>query len=163
MHEPDTGVAAFRTVGRDSGPVERWSHSVGSVALIDADDQKVSILQMINRGRSAAGLDAVSTDPRLEWIATAHSKDMARHGMLEHAGSDGSSHDECLVKAGFSRASSYQAAENIGYSSSGVAAVMKMWASSPSHQRNFLRPEHERVGTGGTGANWTVILSPPEL
>jgi uncharacterized protein YkwD len=91
---------------------------------------------------------------KLTKAAQDHSKDMASHRNMSHTGSDGSSPDDRITRAGYSW-SSY--GENVAYGYSTPEKVMAAWMSSPGHKRNILDCSFKEIGIGLAQPNsyWT--------
>jgi uncharacterized protein YkwD len=98
----------------------------------------------IARLRATHGLPALQRDRKLDAVAEAHSREMARTRTFAHVlPSDGSMSDR-LRKAGYAYRS---AGENIGLSIDALSAHEAV-ASSPAHLANLLDPYHRRLGLG---------------
>lgn len=91
---------------------------------------------------------------KLTKAAQDHSQDMASHRNMSHTGSDGSSPDDRITRAGYSW-SSY--GENVAYGYSTPEKVMAGWMSSPGHKRNILDCSFKEIGIGLAQPNsyWT--------
>jgi uncharacterized protein YkwD len=84
---------------------------------------------------------------------------MARHNMLSHEGSDGSSPWDRAERAGYDAALS----ENVAMGYPTAETVMEAWMKSQGHRDNILNCEAKAVGVGlartadGT-AYWTQMF-----
>ncbi|MFB7999753.1 CAP domain-containing protein [Streptomyces sp. NPDC056002] len=103
------------------------------------------VLTLVNNERSKAGCSPLTMNAKLTKAAQDHSKDMASHRNMSHTGSDGSSPDDRITRAGYSW-SSY--GENVAYGYSTPEKVMAAWMSSPGHKRNILDCSFKEIGIG---------------
>ncbi|WP_346427578.1 CAP domain-containing protein [Streptomyces sp. AcE210] len=103
------------------------------------------MLTLVNNERSKAGCSPLTMNAKLTKAAQDHSKDMASHQNMSHTGSDGSSPDDRITRAGYSW-SSY--GENVAYGYSTPEKVMAAWMSSPGHKRNILDCSFKEIGIG---------------
>jgi uncharacterized protein YkwD len=110
------------------------------------------ILQLANEARSRArrcgmrqfpAVPPLSLEQRLTNAAREHARDMARHNMLEHRGSDGSSPDQRVTSTGYKwRATG----ENIASGPTTPEEVMQGWLASPGHCENIMSPRFNEMG-----------------
>lgn len=112
------------------------------------------VVALVNAERGKAGCAALTVNTKLTAAAQAHSQDMAAHQNMSHTGSDGSSPDQRIQRAGYV-ATSY--GENIAYGYSTPESVMAAWMSSPGHKRNILDCSFKEIGVGlaQPGDYWT--------
>ncbi|WP_405481759.1 CAP domain-containing protein [Streptomyces sp. NBC_00009] len=112
------------------------------------------VLALVNNERSKAGCSPLTMNAKLTKAAQDHSQDMASHRNMSHTGSDGSSPDDRITRAGYSW-SSY--GENVAYGYSTPEKVMAGWMSSPGHKRNILDCSFKEIGIGLAQPNsyWT--------
>ncbi|MFE9393604.1 CAP domain-containing protein [Streptomyces sp. NPDC006784] len=112
------------------------------------------IVALVNKERAKAGCKRVTVDDKLTKAAQAHSEDMAAHKNMSHTGSDGSSPDERIERAGYSW-STY--GENVAYGYSSPESVMEGWMNSSGHRANILNCDFEEIGVGHAqpGHYWT--------
>ena len=102
-----------------------------------------SLLQEINRVRSAHGAPPLRVDDKLQHAARAHSIDMMRRGYFSHGDFSGR-----LQRFGARGATM---AENIGMGSGSYGTargLVQMWLNSPGHRTNMLNPAFRRIGVG---------------
>lgn len=104
-------------------------------------------------------------DARLAEAAAAHAQDMARHGFLQHEGSDGSSPGERATRAGYRWRS---IAENVGGGQTTARQVVQEWLRSPVHCAALMRPEFTQMGVAyaadidsEAGIYWSQKLALP--
>lgn len=112
------------------------------------------VVALVNAERAKAGCSALTVNAKLTAAAQAHSADMAAHQNMSHTGSDGSSPDQRIQRAGYV-ATSY--GENIAYGYSTPESVMAAWMSSAGHKRNILDCSFKEIGVGlaQPGDYWT--------
>src|SRR5438270_468334 len=70
-------------------------------ATIKSSALESQLVAAINKGRDQAGCDKLKTDPHLRAAARAHSADMARNSFVSRKGSDDSSPQDRMRKAGY--------------------------------------------------------------
>ncbi|MEU6328684.1 CAP domain-containing protein [Streptomyces sp. NPDC047049] len=119
-----------------------------------ASGDAARVVELVNKERSKAGCSPLTVNAKLTKAAQDHSKDMADHKNMSHTGSDGSSPDDRITRAGY-HWSSY--GENVAYGYSTPEKVMAGWMSSPGHKRNILDCSFKEIGVGlaQPGDYWT--------
>ncbi|MCX7935723.1 MAG: CAP domain-containing protein [Planctomycetota bacterium] len=104
------------------------------------------VFRAVNREREKAGLPPLRLNRILREVAWEHTRDMARHGFLEHRGSDGSLVENRLSRR---RLEWVEAAENVarnkGYADP-VQEALRAWMNSPEHRHNILSPRFSETG-----------------
>jgi uncharacterized protein YkwD len=101
-----------------------------------------AVLEAHNKVRAEAKLKPLESDPVLTAAALAHAEDMAKHGVMRHEGSDGSTPAQRLQRLNYA----YQnMAENVSRGQETVEAVMETWMTSPPHRKNILG-DFEKAG-----------------
>jgi uncharacterized protein YkwD len=81
--------------------------------------------------------------PLLERAALAHAKDMAKHNLFEHIGSDGSRPADRVTRVGYKWRS---VGENIAAGSADVETVVQGWLESPGHCSNIMGAQYKEMG-----------------
>ena len=122
----------------------------------DISPLELSALVLVNAARANASLAALQWDASMAAAARGHAQDMMQGGFISHAGSDGSSRDERLRRAGvrFNLSS-----ENIwtywGKVPEEGPRVMHSQMMSErlqpgvwNHVWSILNPAHRRIGIG---------------
>jgi len=103
-------------------------------------------IRAINHQRARYGLPALRLSGKLGNIATWHSWDMVRHGMLSHSSSDGTPF--------YTRIRRIVPARTVGETliqfrgSYGGRAIVRAWMHSPPHRNELLSRSYHRVGVG---------------
>jgi uncharacterized protein YkwD len=115
------------------------------------------MLALVNRDRAAAGLPAVTWDPKLADIARAHSRDMSDHDFVGHVSPRTGTALDRVHKGGLAPE---LILENVGraYSPQEVEAG---FMASPGHRANVVEPRATRLGVGvvlGTPVTGTIPL-----
>jgi uncharacterized protein YkwD len=103
------------------------------------------VVDLVNQQRTSYGCQPLNVSPQLSAAAQAHSKDMALNDFVAHTGSDGSSLEQRLARAGYDWR---MAAENIAAGQSGPEAVVASWMSSSGHRANILNCALLDIGVG---------------
>ena len=82
-------------------------------------------------------------NPLLDRAAASHAQELARHGLLEHEGRDGSSPADRVTRAGYRWRS---VGENIASGQTTAEQVVQEWLRSPVHCANLMRPGFVEMG-----------------
>ena len=105
-------------------------------------------------------------DARLAAAASRHAQDMARHGFLEHEGSDGSSPGERATRAGYRWRS---VAENVAAGQTTARQVVQEWIRSPVHCAALMGADFTDMGVAyavdlksEAGIYWSQKLALPQ-
>lgn len=105
-------------------------------------------------------------DARLADAASAHARDMARHGFLRHEGSDGSSPGERATRAGYRWRS---IAENVAAGQATARQVVQEWLRSPVHCAALMGADFTEMGVAYAvniesdgGIYWSQKLGRPQ-
>jgi len=119
--------------------------SLLSVVVVEVsayDNTKMCCL--VNQQRAMYGLPSLGLDPELTEAAQEHSDDMARTGIMDHTGSDGSDPGTRVENCGYNWQS---VAENIAFGFSDEESCMYNWMNSPGHRANILSADNEHFGS----------------
>ena len=95
---------------------------------------------MVNDYRRQFELSPVRLEPRLTAAARNHAQDLAAFDRVSHTGSDGSSLQVRLQRAGYD---AYAAGENISGGQRTFEDAFRAWRMSPVHREKLLA-EHAR-------------------
>ncbi len=119
----------------------------------------------LNAYRAQYNLPPVRLNARLNAASQTHAEDMARHGMISHSGTDGSSHSDRVQRKGYVFSI---AAENVASGQNSWEKVFKAWQESPGHNENLLRNDVEDFGvalvfepTTRYKHYWAMLLASP--
>ncbi|WP_406471327.1 CAP domain-containing protein [Streptomyces hirsutus] len=149
--EPTTAAPKPTTAGPE--PTASAS-SPAATGAPEASGAVARVVEIVNAERSKAGCSPVEVNTTLTEAAQKHSEDMAASGNMSHTGSDGSSPDDRITRAGYSW-STY--GENVAYGYSTPEQVMAGWMASPGHKENILNCAFKEIGVGlaQPGDYWT--------
>lgn len=92
-------------------------------------------LRELNAYRAKNGLEALQLNDALNRASNVHAKDLAKHGIAAHEGTDGSTHGERVQRQGYYFST---AAENVATGQKSWKAVFQAWKDSPGHNANLL-------------------------
>jgi uncharacterized protein YkwD len=124
----------------------------GAPELKNASAVSERVLQLANRARSRArrcGNKQFASAPpltlakRLSQAAHEHARDLARHNMLSHSGSDGSTPAVRVTREGYKWRT---VGENVASGPTTAEEVMEGWLSSPGHCENLMDPRFTEMG-----------------
>ncbi|MEU2930189.1 CAP domain-containing protein [Streptomyces sp. NPDC007251] len=118
---------------------------------------RTGMVSELNRRRTEAGCSPVRQRASLVRAARRHSADMARHGRLTHAGSDGSSPERRMRAAGYGRG---ETGEVVAAGPAGARAALAEWMDSPPHRAILLTCRYTVAGAGradGPGGPWWTL------
>jgi uncharacterized protein YkwD len=102
----------------------------------------------INHERVTRGLAPYALNAQLTNSAQAHADDIARTQQFGHVGSDGSTTQQRVERAGYANYSwGFRVGENWARFSS-VASAFAMWMDSPDHRNNILHAYYREIGIG---------------
>ncbi|MEU8938572.1 CAP domain-containing protein (plasmid) [Streptomyces goshikiensis] len=102
------------------------------------------ILELVNEARKAAGCQPLAVDPKL----TAAAQEYANDSTTNHTGSDGSSIQDRLKKAG---ATFNASAENIAWGSVDEKKHVDGWLASAVHSGNIKNCSYTKTGVAVSG------------
>ena len=130
------------------GPATVSAVDVASSATISANE--LTMLTLLSKDRSAHGLVAVRTDPRLMAIARARSADMAANDYFSHTQPDGRKVFDILGDAGIAW---YAAGEIIAWNTYPTEPTTSVGEQpvdglAPATARSSSRPSYNYVGVG---------------
>lgn len=113
----------------------------------------------VNASRRANGEAPLRFSPTLGRAAMGHACDMLVNNFFDHRGSDGSSSQVRVQKAGYNDCI---VAENIAWGYPRSEQIINGWMNSPGHRRNMLHPRIEEFGVGITqgprGPYWVLVV-----
>ncbi|HEY8510030.1 MAG TPA: CAP domain-containing protein [Steroidobacteraceae bacterium] len=147
---------AFREIGVARSGDEVWIILATPVpgAPSSANVARARVLELVNAARSKprrCGRRKFAAAPPLQLVdalnqsARAHAQDMARHGRLNHQGSDGSTPAERLGRTGYKWR---LVGENIASGPMTPEEVTAGWLKSPEHCANIMDPAFMHLGVG---------------
>jgi uncharacterized protein YkwD len=111
------------------------------------------LARIVNHIRLQRGLPALAFSRALSRAADAHSADLARRHLLDHASGDGTPFDRRVRR--FLPASRVgETLAMVSRGGGGARAVVRMWLASPPHRAIMLSSSFRRIGIGVRTA-WT--------
>ena len=126
-------------------------------ATIKSSALESQLVAAINKGRDQAGCDKLKTDPHLRAAARAHSADMARNSFVSRKGSDDSSPQDRMRKAGYKHPKN----EDVGSGYGSGQAAYDAWQGDPKQQDILTDCDAKAIGVGVAAAGdgttyWTA-------
>ena len=132
-------------------------------------DQQQWALKRINLFRAQHGLEPLAMEARLAMASQRHAEDMASNGFFSDNGSDGSSLEIRVRRAGYPYR---QVAEQLALGYPGFDSVVDMWMQRAASRRTLLSPNLVEAGIGYASTNliiegkrfdhfWVLILGEP--
>ncbi|CAK0892471.1 unnamed protein product [Prorocentrum cordatum] len=145
-------LAAPRALAERGRAAERAAALGAAVSLADTS---AAMLDAVNEARQSEGLPNLCFNEKLNTAAQQHSDDMKHHFFISHTGTDDSSPEERVERAGYNWAA---VAENVAKGQETVAVVMASWMNSPGHKANILHTGITHFGFGNNGVYWTQVF-----
>jgi len=109
----------------------------------------------VNALRLEGGLAPVAAHPALAQAAGAHAAALARRGVLDHAGEEGSGPGTRARRAGYDYA---LVVENLAAGSSDAEPVLAIWLAREGHRGNLLRAQARDAGIACAAGTWVLML-----
>lgn len=112
------------------------------------------VLALVNDARSSARrcggqrfapTHALRLNMTLNRTALLHAEDMAKHGRMEHTGSDGSTPAQRATRQGYRWKT---VGENVAAGAGTAEEVVAGWLESPGHCANIMSPQFTEMGLG---------------
>lgn len=135
---------------------------LGAALLAQSDDQELAMVNLINSYRIENGLSPLVVQAQLQAAAELHSLDQANKQFDGHTGSDGSSAEDRIVRAGYTNWASWS--ENVAWEPSDGSALTAFvgWQNSPDHNAAMLG-DFTDLGVGRAqgpgGWYWTAVFA----
>ncbi len=121
------------------------------------------LVEAHNKEREKEMLPPLEVSETLKKVAQSHADDMAKHGKIDHTGSDGSSPFQRMEKAGYQFR---MAGENIAKGQRGLDELMNAWMTSEGHKKNILGKFKEIGAAYATDEDgtpyWCVTFGTPK-
>jgi uncharacterized protein YkwD len=169
---------AVREIGLEKRGDNVWivlAEPFGAPALGNASAVSERVLKLANQARSRSrrcGGKTFSSAPpltlakRLGGAAREHARDMARHNMLAHEGSDGSTPAVRVTREGYSWRT---VGENVASGPTTPEEVMQGWLDSPGHCENLMNARFTEMGIAyvvdpksESGVYWAQVFATPK-
>ncbi|QUQ68906.1 CAP domain-containing protein [Kutzneria sp. CA-103260] len=104
------------------------------------------VVRLTNAERQRAGCAPLNVVTELNQAAQGHSQDMATHNFMGHIGSDGSTVEVRVERAGYT--GWWALAENVAAGQRTPEAAVAWWMGSPGHRANILNCALKDIGVG---------------
>jgi uncharacterized protein YkwD len=171
----DVTDAAYRDVGVAQGdgvirfvlaaPLE--APAAGEAAAVG--ERVLALVNAARADRRRCGLKRFGAVPplapsrALQAAAAAHAEDMARRGVMDHAGGDGSTPAERATRAGYAWRT---VGENVATGQSTPEQVVEEWLDSPRHCANIMDADYTEMGvavaSNASGVYWAQVFGAPQ-
>ncbi|GAB3140217.1 CAP domain-containing protein [Amycolatopsis stemonae] len=115
-----------------------------------APSTAAQVIDLVNDERAKAGCAPLSEEPHLTTAAQDYSDDMSAQNFFSHTSLDGTTFDQRIKNAGYSK----PGAENIAKGQTSAAQVMDAWMNSEGHRANILNCSLTKIGVGVTTKGW---------
>jgi uncharacterized protein YkwD len=166
--------AAYRDAGFAQGGRTAWillAAPLIAPAAADAAAVNARVLALVNEARREkrrCGLkrfepaSPLAASAALQRSAKAHADDMARRGVMEHAGGDGSTPAERATRAGYAWRF---VGEDVASGQSTPEQVVAEWLGSPRHCANIMSADYAEMGvavaSSARGVFWVQVFGTP--
>ncbi|MET9970890.1 CAP domain-containing protein [Streptomyces sp. NPDC006356] len=155
-----THAAVAYAAGGRSGDTYWTALWARPLAPGDLPRTTAEVVDLTNRERARAGLQALSFDPALTTAAQAYSADMAARAFYSHTSPEGTQPWDRAAAAG-SRMRAI--GENIACGQRSPGEVVEGWMNSPGHRANILKRDFTHIGIGFAGGGpagtyWTQLF-----
>jgi hypothetical protein len=142
-------------------PASALADCPGATAAAAAPEGFGATLCLINAQRTAAGLEPLASDGRLQAAAGAYARDMVDRRFFDHVSPGGGTMLDRLHAAGWNPAGAWSAGENIAWGSGDLgtpARIVDGWMHSAGHRANILSSAFTQIGLGiAAGAPQTGV------
>ncbi len=135
-------VTLLRSPAFAAPPAHRYPLPVRVASPQIDEDHEVTVLNLVNQQRVAAGLAPLLPHATIQSAARAHGREMFAWGYLTHVSRDGRSPRDRVLGLGVRVR---LIGENLAYAEDARAAHDALMASEP-HRRNILLPRYRLVG-----------------
>ncbi len=166
---------AWRDAGTATEPGRAFivlAEPLEAPAASEAASVSARVLALVNEARARnrrcgfRRFDAVpplAHSATLQRAAAAHAADMARRGVMDHAGGDGSTPAVRATRAGYSWRT---VGENVATGQSTPEQVVAEWLDSPRHCSNIMDGDFTEMGVAvaesATGVFWAQVFGSPQ-
>jgi uncharacterized protein YkwD len=171
----DITEAAYRDLGVAQRDGMTWlvlAAPLEAPAAGEAATTNARVLALVNEARTEKRrcgfrlFDAVpplAQSAALQRAASAHAEDMARRGVMDHAGGDGSTPADRATRAGYAWRT---VGENVATGQSTPEQVVAEWLDSPRHCSNIMDSDFTEMGvavaSSATGVYWAQVFGAPQ-
>jgi len=171
----DVTDTVYRDLGVAQGQGETWLVLAAALEAPAAGESAAvgeRVLALVNEARAdrrRCGLKRFEAVPplvasaALQAAASAHAEDMARRGVMDHAGGDGSTPAERATRAGYDWRT---VGENVATGQSTPEQVVAGWLDSPRHCANIMSADFTEMGvavaSNAGGVYWAQVFGAPQ-
>ncbi|MFQ5858522.1 MAG: CAP domain-containing protein, partial [Anaerolineae bacterium] len=141
------------------------THTPTATEMPISTPDPLALINVINRERQRRGLSALRVNPSLMAAAQTHSTDLATHNHWGHTGTDGSTPQERMRRAGYPLGAGE---ELLAANSIDVDAIVQFWLRNPEYQSALMNVNYVDIGAGyaydpNTDYRdyWTVLVARP--
>jgi len=128
---------------------------VSSADALTPTKAEKTVISLVNAERAEKGLAPVKFNTALTRAARAHSRQMARRGVLTHRSANGDTVARRLIRNGYKRSGyrSWSVGENIARARAGTLfatpnGIVYLWMHSTAHRKVILTAKFRNVGVG---------------
>jgi uncharacterized protein YkwD len=135
---------------------------VNVVFFIAGTNQSPSqVISSINQYRSQNGLNSLSTNSTLSYLAQSHAEYQANLGYPTHTGARGTTPKDRAYAAGYGNGNTIFMSEIIyGGTNATVSSALNWWKNSPLHNSVMLDSRYLEIGAGvASGSNGTYFTA----
>jgi len=171
----DVTDAVYRDLGVAQGNGDSWFVLAASLEAPAAGESAAvgeHVLALVNEARADrrrcglkrfGAVPPLTASPALQVAASAHAEDMARRGVMDHAGGDGSTPAERATRAGYAWRN---VGENVATGQSTPEQVVAEWLDSPRHCENIMSADFTEMGvafaSNAGGVYWAQVFGAPQ-
>lgn len=141
-------------------------------AADQAGSVSARVLALVNEARAVKrrcglkrypAVPPLTASPALQAAAASHAADMARRGVMDHTGSDGSTAAERATRAGYEWRT---VGENVAMGQSTPEQAVAEWLDSVRHCGNIMSAEYTEMGvavaSNARGVYWAQVFGTPQ-
>jgi len=171
----DVTEAAYRDLGVAQRGGVTWlvlAAPLEAPAAGEAATTNARVLTLVNEARAKkrrcgfrrfGAVPPLAPSAALQRAASAHAEDMARRGVMDHAGGDGSTPADRATRAGYAWRT---VGENVASGQSTPEQVVAEWLDSPRHCSNIMDSDFTEMGvavaSSATGVYWAQVFGAPQ-
>lgn len=162
--EPPVLYVKYRQAGGGPGPSPTPRPSATPTLPPDNSDTD-ALISTINDERANRGLPSLVVDNSLKQAAEVHSHDLATNNLWSHTGSDSSSPQDRMRRAGYPLDAGDEA---LAANSTDLNAILNAWLANSKHEKMLMSPDYVDIGVGHAynarstyGDYWTVLVARP--
>jgi len=171
----DVSDPVYRDLGVAQHEAVTWlvlAAPLEAPAADQAGSVSARVLALVNEARAVKrrcglkrypAVPPLTASPALQAAAASHAADMARRGVMDHAGSDGSTAAERATRAGYEWRT---VGENVAMGQSTPEQAVAEWLDSVRHCGNIMSAEYTEMGvavaSNARGVYWAQVFGTPQ-